>query len=80
MILVSQEFHLCFKIIVLKTRGKKRKRSDTDLTAAKALLPGYDRFLNELRGKIQAENEGLLPMTVPKHLEIIGGGHKNRFE
>ncbi|XP_044180068.1 high mobility group protein 20A-like [Acropora millepora] len=30
-----------------KTRGKKRKRSDTDLNAPKAPLPADDRFLNE---------------------------------
>ena len=44
---VSRISTLCFKIIVLKTRGKKRKRSDTDLNAPKAPLPVNDRFLNE---------------------------------
>ncbi|XP_067030746.1 uncharacterized protein [Acropora muricata] len=49
-----------------KTRGKKRKRPDTDFNAAKALLPGCGRFLNELREKIQAENQDLPSHEVTK--------------
>ena len=64
---VSRISNLCFKIIiVIKTRGKKRKRPDTDFNAAKALLPGCGRFLNELREKIQAENQDLPSHEVTK--------------
>lgn len=65
---VSRISNLCFKIIVLKTREKKRKRSDTDLNTAKALLPGYDKYLDELYEKIQAESQDLPSHEVTKTL------------
>ena len=58
---VSRISNLCFKIVlkIVFTKEKKWKKPDKNLNAPKAPLPGYQRFLNGHREKIQAENQDL---------------------